>query len=81
MGLRVGHGDRLQAAVDHIADLEQELAQLEGQVDQQLLFDLHQLFLFRQFQRYRHRLVEFAQLFDDFFHGDRPSCIGMRFIQ
>ncbi|MNT33008.1 hypothetical protein D3C72_1689170 [compost metagenome] len=81
MGLRIGGGHRLQAAIDHVADLEQELAQLEGQVDQQLLFDLHQQLLVGQLQGNRHRLVEFAQLFDDFFHGGRPSCIGMRFIQ
>ena len=69
MRLRVAGGHRLQAAVDHVADLEEKLAQLERQVDKDLLLDFHQGFFVRQLQRHRYRFVEFAQLFDDFFHG------------
>ncbi len=68
MRLRVGSGDRFQASIDDIADLQEEFAQAERQVDQQLLLDLHQQIVVRQLQRHRNRLVEFAQLFDDLFH-------------
>ena len=69
MRLRVAGGHRLQAAVDHVADLEEKLAQLERQVDEDLFLDFHQGFFVGQLQRHGYRFVEFAQLFDDFFHG------------
>ncbi|MNE71368.1 hypothetical protein D3C80_1672360 [compost metagenome] len=60
MRVRIGHRDRLQAAIDHVADLEQELAKFRRNAYQQLLLDLHQQFLVWQFQRDRDVFVEFA---------------------
>ncbi|MNW10191.1 hypothetical protein D3C71_2073520 [compost metagenome] len=72
MRVRIAGGHRLQVAVDHVAGLEQVLAQLEGQVDEDLLLDFHQHVLVRQFQRHRHRLVQLVQSVDHFFHGNSP---------
>ncbi|CAI2800202.1 Uncharacterized protein PFLU_6077 [Pseudomonas [fluorescens] SBW25] len=72
MGLRVGDGHRLQAAVHHIADGQQKFTEDKRDVDEQLFLDFHQLVFVRQFQRNRNRFVGFTQLFDDFFHGRDP---------
>ncbi|KAI3485020.1 hypothetical protein L1887_51795 [Cichorium endivia] len=62
------------AAVDHVADGEEEFLEDERDVDEQLLFDLYQQVFVGQFERYRYRLVGFPKLFNDFFHGARPLC-------
>jgi hypothetical protein len=72
VGLRVGDGDRLQAAVDHVADGQQKLSEDEGNVDEQLFFDFDQQVFVRQLQGDRYRFVGFTQLFDDFFHVRDP---------
>lgn len=42
VGLRIGDGHGFQAAVDNIADRQQKLSEYERNIDEQLLFDLHQ---------------------------------------
>ena len=75
MGLWVGHGDRFQAAIHHVADGQQKLFEHKGDVDEQLFFDFHQLIVIRQFQRNRHRFVLFTQFFDDLFHDLNPHTL------
>ena len=82
MGLGVGDGYRLQAAVDYVADCQQELAQAERHVDQQLFLDFYQQVLVRQFQWHRHGFIGFTELIDHFFHGLHPLALmtTLRFI-
>ena len=85
VGLRVGDGHRLQAAVDHVADGQQKFSEDKRNVDEQLFFDFHQLVFVGQLQGDRYRFVGFTQLFDDFFHVRDPLADGAvymgRFIQ
>ncbi|MNH20326.1 hypothetical protein D3C79_800880 [compost metagenome] len=67
--LRIGDSDGLQAAINHVADRQQELLEDEWNIDEQLFFDFDQLVFVRQLKRHRYRFIGFSELFDDFFHG------------
>jgi hypothetical protein len=81
--LRIGHGDRFQASVNHVTDGQQKLFEDKRNVDEQLLFDFDELILVRQLKRHGNRLIGFTELFDDFFHDVDPLtvCAGYTVAQ